>query len=346
MADVLLEEIGPNGNIQAVVESDEEVCFFYLFGSPETNLGMKSVWVRNHRRAPQSLNVERMKAGLPPTNPAPHCRHPQGLPSLREDQLRVVWLPEGNGAALYERTELLAIIPPWSGINGFHGYARDSIGEGPVAWEIQAGNILINRFENAQSYWREWDSDALWHSIQSKLLSQIENTLGCHSNYYAIDGGRWPPKAIVRIPRSDGVALVTIGVSARPQPDVEMYAEEPEQLRRIELGVILPTRWGEDAVKQFVGYLSGQSNLPWSYYTWLGPGHTLPCDSWQNTNFSFAFLSREHPLAPRLSFEPLFGDPVNLLWFLPISASEKELAIEAGSERLAEILPPRRWQEA
>jgi len=69
MATVLLEEVGPNGNIQAVVEADEDVCFFYLFGAQETNLGMRSVWVRNHSQAPDSLDAARMKSGVPPKNP-------------------------------------------------------------------------------------------------------------------------------------------------------------------------------------------------------------------------------------------------------------------------------------
>ena len=63
-------------------------------------------------------------------------------------------LPEGNAAALYEGGVLLAIIPPWSGTNGFHGYARDSIGEGPVAWEIGTHNALIGRLHEAEEIGR------------------------------------------------------------------------------------------------------------------------------------------------------------------------------------------------
>src|SRR4051812_32418586 len=101
-ADVLLEGTGPNGNIQAMVESDDRVCYFYLFGAPETDFGMRSVWVRNHVPAPVVLDVEGMRAGVAPLNPAANCLHPQGLPLPDREQLRVEWLPEGNGAALYE----------------------------------------------------------------------------------------------------------------------------------------------------------------------------------------------------------------------------------------------------
>jgi hypothetical protein len=346
MAEVLLEDVGPNGNIQAVVEADEDVCFFYLFGAQGTDFGTRCVWVRNHSQAPASLDAARMSAGVPPKNPQAHCRHPHGLPPLRKEHLRVAWLPEGNGAALYEGGELLAIVPPWSGMNGFHGYAAESIGEGPIAWEIGAHNSLIERFCEAQSYWQRWENANPWPSMQDALLSGIEKQLGRHSNYYAIDGGKWPPKAIVRIPVPDCVVLVTIGMSVRPQPNVEMSTAGPELLRRIELGVVLPARWPDDAVTRFAGYMSGQTGLPWNKYTWFGPGHTIPCDSWQNRSFAFALLQPDHPAVPTPTLEPQFGDPVNILWLVPISAVEQQMAVDDGSERLIQALPRLRWQQA
>src|SRR6516225_9688842 len=96
----------------------------------------------NHRRAPEALEVESLRSGSPSRNPALHCRHAAGRPPPAAQDLRVVWLPEGNGATLYERDEILAIIPPWSGANEFHGYARDNIGEGPLAWELGSDNVL------------------------------------------------------------------------------------------------------------------------------------------------------------------------------------------------------------
>jgi hypothetical protein len=231
-------------------------------------------------------------------------------------------------------------------MNGFHGYARDSVGEGPLAWEIGTNNVLIERFRKAELYWRQWEDDNPWPSIQDSLLSDVEMSLGPHSNYYAIDGGQWPPKAIVRIPRPDSVVLLTIGVSARPQPEVEMATDQPELLRRIEFGAVLPTRWPDDAIKRFASYLSGQSNLPWNRYTWLGPGHTIPCDSWQNRKFSFALLQTDHPAVPTPMLKPQFDDPVNILWFVPISEAERQEAIDHGSKRLEKNLPQRRWEQA
>jgi hypothetical protein len=346
MTEVLLEEVNANGNIQAVVEADDDVCYFYLFPAPDTKFAMKSVWVGNHSRAPEAVEIERMQSGSPPRNPARHCRHTAGRAALAAEDLRVVWLPEGNGAALYERDEILAIIPPWSGTNGFPGYARDNIGDGPVAWELDPDNVLFERFKQAQSYWQKWDDKEFWPSIQSSQISELEKVFGRHTKYYAIDGGQWPPKAMVRFGWKDRTVLVTIGVDLRPQPNVEIATETPEQLRRIELGAVLPGSWSEKGVQGFGSYISGQSNLPWSKYTWLGPGHTLPCDSWQNSDYTAALLQYEHAGASQIALERFLGDPVNVLWFVPISEEERRVAINQGSERLKSRLPADRWKQA
>src|SRR5262245_2212807 len=344
MAATLLAEVNPNGNIQAVVESDDHACYFHLFAAPATQLGMKSVWVRNHTRAPEAYEVERLRSGLPSRNPALHCHHAAGQIVLAPQDLRVVWLPEGNGAALYERDDILAIIPPWSGTKGFHGYARDNIGRGPVAWELGPSNALCERFKQAQSYWRKWQDKEFWPSVQSSQISQLERVFGRHTKYYAIDGGKWPPKAMVRFARKDRTILVTVGVALRPQPNVEMATETPEQLRRIELGAVLPGNWSEDAIQGFGRYVSGQTDLPWTDYTWLGPGHTLGCDSWQNKDHTIALLQHQHSGAPRIALDGLLGDPVNVLWFIPISEDERQIAIDQGSAHLASRLPADRWQ--
>ena len=124
-------------------------------------------------------------------------------------------------------------FPPWSGTNEFRGYARDNIGKGPVAWELSPNNVLFERFKQAESYWRKWNDEEFWPSIQSSQISQLEKVFGRHAKYYAIDGGRWPPKAMVRFAWRDRTVLVTVGVALRPQPNVEMTTEAPEQLRRM-----------------------------------------------------------------------------------------------------------------
>lgn len=344
MTDVLLEEVGPNGNVQAVVECDDRVCYFYLFGAENTSIRTKAVWVRNLVPAPVQLDVPGMKDGQAPLNPARYCRHPEGMSRPEPEALRVVWLPEGNGVALYEKDELIAIIPPWSGVGGFDGYADQAIGEGPLVWEMTPDNVLRARFAEAEAYWKRWDDPKLWTDVQSTLLSTIESGLGSHSNYYAIDGGHWPPKALLRIPHEDAVVLITIGVSLRPQPNVEMSTEEPAALRRVEIATVLPGDLAEQQIRNVAAYLSGQTQYPWDYYAWLGPGHTLPCDSWGQTTYPFAWLVDQHPRMPKLNLPQQFGDPVSILWFIPITADERAAA--ENGESLVDMVPADRWRTA
>ena|SRR5438105_9496349 len=135
-AECLLEDCSPNGNIFAVVEQNADTCYFYLNGDKSTNFGLKSCWVRNIRAAPDTLDVAAMRDGIPPMLPRNSCRHPKGAEPLKPSGLSVVWAEEGDAAALRDNGENIAVIPSWSGHNGFHGYARDCIGESPLCWEL------------------------------------------------------------------------------------------------------------------------------------------------------------------------------------------------------------------
>ncbi len=344
--EILLEEGGPHGNLQAVVEATEGVVYMYLWSGGEIDFATKTVWVRNLDQAPESLDVNAMKEGLPPLNPASSCRHPLGMDAPSSEDLSVIWLPEGNGVALYERNEILAIIPPWSGQQGFSGYARDQIGEGPLAWELRPDNQLHQRFDEAQAYWNDWDDSEFWVSIRDPLMKQAEEVLGQHEKYYAIDGGEWPPKALLRISTDHGTALVTIGVSLVPQPNVELSTDNPEPYRRIELAVLLPPDWSDEEIMKFGANLSGNSTHPWQSYTWLGPGHTITFPGWRNPKFDSALLVYDHPQIERFPLGPVLGDPVNILWYLPITRQERDLATEKGSQTLLKQLPTNRWQES
>jgi len=343
--EILLQEINFNGNLQAIVEADGESCFMYLGGPEDSDFDFRAVWVRNLVDAPETLDVESMKEGVTPVMPKAHCRFPTAQAAPDPEELRLVWLPEGNGVALYEGEEILAIIPPWSGIDGCDGYARDCLGESPLAWELSPENELHERFREADEYWQAWDTTPIWEQTQQSQIDAAEACFGEHSNYYAIDGEEWPPKAMLRFRTTQWQVLITVGVSLRPQPNVELQFDDPSQERRIELAVALPADLTDEAVNQIGAYLSGQSSMPWSYYTFFGWGHTIPCDSWPNKEFAFAALSDESPIELSPSYEPMFEDPVNLLWFIPITESEREWAMQNTGDELLEKLPTDRWSK-
>lgn len=341
---VLLHELSPNGNTYVVVEHDDRVCFMYLGGTGDVDISTKSVWVRNLIDAPKELDVKGMQDGRPPAMPAAHCRHRIGQQAPSAEKLRVIWLPEGNGVALLEGGEFLAIIPPWSGEDNFDGFARDSIGEGPFGWELTKDNLLLERFAQAQQYWESWDGN-LWPVTRENQIAALEAVFGEHTNYYAIDGGDWPPKAMLRFRSEDYQVLATIGVSLRPQPNVELYLNDPASARRVEFAVALRADLDEPAVKRVGSYLSAQSKYPWARFSWLGSGHTIPCDSWSNSIYDFAAITDTSPIGKQPAYPPMLEDPVNLLWFLPITVGEQKLAAAKTTEELLSDLPVDRWRE-
>ena len=194
-------------------------------------------------------------------------------------------------------SQALAIIPPWSGVKGFAGYSSDCLAENPLCWPFPTNRRLFDRIAQAEDFWRSWEDGKAWPQIRDSIVDAYESQIGVHSNYYAIDGGNWPPKALLRIPILEDIVLVTAGMCIRPQPNVEMYTDDPGPYRRIELGMRLGPGCSDTLQQAAMRYLSGQTGYPWHAYSWLGHGHTFPCDvippGPDGTLFPFVLLQRE-----------------------------------------------------
>lgn len=329
---VLLEEFSPHGNLQAVVEDHQNVVYFYIWSEENSEFGVRSCWVRNLREAPEFLDFEAMEQGIAPLLPKEFCKDPDAAPPLIPEQLRVVWLEEGDGAALFEGNELLCVIPPWSGEEGFHGYSRDCTGESPLCWELEEDNQMRARVRESEEYWLEWENgNESWRELQSRILNTIETCFGKERRYFAIDGGYWPPKAVVETKIEGGMVLLTLGVCIRPQPQIEMYLEDPADGRRIEFGIAISDSYASDEFgARLSAYLSAVSNMPWAAFTWFGHGHTIACDLF--SGFAALLFSEDPKGAPNLVMPAYRGDPVKLLWLIPITEYELELAKEEGSQ--------------
>lgn len=342
--ELLLQEISPNGNLMAFVEQTEHCCHFYLQGEKDSSFGLKSCWVRNFTAAPEQLDVNAMRNGVAPMLPQSFCLHPDGAPRFNSQDLALIWAEEGDAAALTHGGEIIAIIPSWSGMNGFHGYARDCSGESPLCWELGTPetNAQFARYAAAADYWQSWSADpSPWPPLQDSFIRALEKTFGPHSNYYAIDGGQWPPKALLRIPTTAATVLATTGICIRPQPAVELHFEDPAPHRRIEFAMAVHPALTNDLVMKTGSYLSGQSNLPWQNFTFLGHGHTLPCEvlsEFTSGRFPFILFVKEGLNVPHVPLPAYQTDPVNLLWLVPISAAEQQFATTQGSAALIERL--------
>ncbi len=330
--ELILDEASLHGNSYAYVEDDGRVVFLYLRFEAEIERRLRVVWVRNRGGAPSAMRRDEMARGLLPMMPAKFCAHTSGQPALDRSALRLVWLPEGDGVALYERDEMIAAIVPWSGMSGFDGYARDALGQGPLAWELSQDNVLHGRFSEAKEYWTRWESgESSWSRVQQAQLDCYEEHFDKHSRYYAIDQGQWPPKALVRIEWGDPILLLTIGMCIRPQPAVEMFAEDPTPLRRVELGAILPASSDEETIRNASHALSSLASYPWHNVTWFGHGHSIEADLLSDGKHIAVLLADSSMWGPSLRLPDVDGDPVKLLWVIPITAEELELKSSHGA---------------
>lgn len=342
---ILLEEPGPNGNIKAIVEDDGRSIYLYLEGTEESGFGVRSCWVRNLRPAPAMLEVERMQAGLPPMLQAKYCVDPEaGLP-LNPKQLELLWFEEGDAVALLADGDVLAVIPPWSGIQGFSGYARDCAMEGmlcePLGSPDHDHHGIFGRMTRAARFWASWDENP-WPGIQDGIMKSLEAALGPHRRYFSTDPERWPPRSITVFEPDGATAMVTAGMSLRPQPRAERHAEDPASVRRIELGFAIDRALVPDPIEPLLSYVNGQATLPWDRYAWLGEGHTIGCSvipvGPSGKSFSRMLLWREPPGAPSLALPSFQQDPVHILWMIPITEAEGAFAEEHGSPLLLERL--------
>jgi len=209
-----------------------------------------------------------------------------------------------------------------------------------LCWPLTPDNELYERIERARSFWHSWDTGITpWEILRDKGLETLEKQLGKHHSYYAIDGGKWPPKGITRLSTDEGHVLVTIGVALRPQPCVELYTEDPSQLRRFELALCLSKEAEESLLMSCASYISGLANLPWASFSWYGQGHTVPCSLFPPEHGIAALLFNKNPPGvPKVALGKFMGDPINLLWLIPITAAERAFARQHGSSPLMEKL--------
>ena len=293
------------------------------------------------------INQEDMAAGIAPMLPRYDCADPQLTRLPTADSLEVVWLEEGNGAALFElpvngsafqQPELIAVIPPWSGLDGFHGYAANCINETSVCWPMPDNPLLTQRIDAAREFWQSWGGaapDAEGTSVgpspfaiqQPQVLANYRKRFGIdfgEEKYYAVQGDQFPPRGLLHHRTDHLEVIATAGMSVCPQPAVEMFVDDPANFRRIELALVLPRQKDLDSLKPVLEQLSGLSGYPWKELAWFRDGHTC--------GFKFgeysALLLLDDTIGSRLAgvqadaLPDFRGDAVKLLWMLPMTDSQ------------------------
>lgn len=271
--ETLLFETSPFGTLDAIVQADDRTVFFYLSGPPAW--GSRACWVANLIPGPLEFNPDDLRGDAPPLLPRIHCVDPNPSPRPAADELRIVWFEEGNAAALLWNGRLAAVIPPWSGSDGFHGYAANCASENLVCWPLPPGRELQQRVDRAVAFWDMWRTDPPFRSYQSAWLAHCAEQLGAQSGYWSTDGGKFPPRGIAAFERDDrSIVLVTVGLALVPQPTPLADEPPPNWFPNIELALQLGPEHADQAIlDRLVPRLAILGAIPWRTFAWLGAGH-------------------------------------------------------------------------
>lgn len=316
--EVLLFETSPDGSIDAIVQHDQRTIYLYL-NAREGTFGTRACWVRNLVAAPFEISRSDLEQGIPPVLPRFAVNHHAGSPPPPAHDLRVVWFEEGNGIALFEQNDLLAVIPPWSGRDGFHGYARDCLSENEVCWPLPEAPALRERLRRAEEFWEGWRQGDLFAGLCDELMPHYRRRWGRETQTLAVDRPRWPPVILAEFRANDEFRWLTIGMSLRPQPNVELHHERPSAVRRIELGIEFRRGSVLMGAEEAVEILAGQARFPWRHWTWLGHGHRSKLNRPNGQYWHLAFARDENWSDQAIRFR---DDPINLLWVIPCNSEE------------------------
>lgn len=346
---ILLESESPYANRRVIVEYDGSTTAAYLH---DQTTAIAATWIANHLQAPAATDLSRLSSGKAPEMPAEHTRHPRGRPLIDPLSLRAAWLEEGDGVAIFEHSELLAVLPGWSDMSrGMPGYSRDVIGQTPFGWSLDdAMEGLGPRAAAAEDFWR-WRADqGAWANFQQAMLGHLLTRLGPGAKYWDVGGGKQPFVGVTErppTPRRPYTVLSTVGMSCQRMPGIEQTGEEAVGRARIELA-IATTMPSANAARIFLWL----AQYPWREMTWLSAGHTVP---WYHQPATFplgggneAVLLLDQPGAligpdvPSLSGFSFEGEPVRWLWVVPVSERERLLARERGAASLITQLAAQR----
>lgn len=334
---MLIDQPNNRGTLYAVVEQDDRVAYFYLYPSEllTTKYSPRPCWLRNLQPAPGKKDVAAMKEGMAPMLEAAYCNHPEGSEPLEKERLTIVWTEEGDGAAVLYDNEILGVIPGWSLYNDEHAvaYAADCISAGENDRLMPLGkrgaNAMYERVDQAIAFWKDWEEETsqTWGILQDQYLKAYEAEFGPIQQYYAIDGGQWPPMALGKFEKDEVVYLFTLGVSIRPMPWVELlYSDRAPGFRRMELAMAVSKKdFTDKEIMAMAGLMSGMADRPWKQITWLGEGHTVSSEELP-APFESVVVSSALYNGPAIGLPEVYGDKVNLYWLAPITKLEREYA--------------------
>ncbi|EKN4694337.1 suppressor of fused domain protein [Yersinia ruckeri] len=334
-SEMLAEVSNENQTLMAVVQQDQRVVYFYIYPleSTEDRFPVRACWVRNLTAAPPSDDSAAVAQGVAPCLAAEYCRNIAGEAALDAQFINIVWSESDDGAALWYQGQLLAVIPGWSlYIDHSVCYSAGCIKENPLTLPLgsTSTNTQYALAERTRLFWRAWQQEEgnPWPAIQTEYVRRYEQHFGPSLKYYAIDQGTWPPMAISQHEKDGIYYFLTLGVSIRPQPWVDiLFNDDAGQYRRIEMALAVDSHYvNEDNAVRMASALAGFASVPWSKISWLGEGHTLESDVAPQGYEGYVLSAHLYPDADSLTLPLQQDDPVNIYWVSPIFTSEREFA--------------------
>ncbi|AKF39008.1 TPA: suppressor of fused domain protein [Yersinia enterocolitica] len=337
-SEVLAEVSNENQTLVAVVQQDQRVVYFYIYPQEafEERFPVRACWVRNLVAAPISADNVALEQGLAPRLAAEFCRNVAGEAELDAQFISIIWSESDDGAALWYQGQLLAIIPGWSlYIDHSVCYSASCIKDNPLTLPLGSAstNTQYARAQNTRQFWRTWQQEEgnPWPALQAEYIQCYEQHFGPAIKYYAIDQGKWPPMAISQHEKEGIYYFLTLGVSIRPQPWVEiLFNDDATKYRRFEMAIAIDNQYvNEDNAIHMASALAGFAHVPWGKITWLGEGHTLESEVAPQGYEGYILSSKLYDNADSLILPLQQDDPVNIYWASPVFASEREFAHSA-----------------
>jgi hypothetical protein len=207
--------------------------------------------------------------------------------------------------------------------------------------EVSPGGSVIHRHESWQEpklgfaerhaeFSKLRDEAYLTHFGEARQVFHEIIPIVPHIDVHEYYREGWPP---------DVCTLVTSGMSDVPMK-IPAGAEVP---RRVEI-----VFYCREPNKEYVNTMCWLAHLPSSLNTWLGAFHTIPNGNppeplWgtaMNTLFLLPPLVKADTKMPeKLSLD---GDPVELLWLVPLTQAECDLKLAKGSDAILDLFTEKR----
>lgn len=324
---MLLEERSPACPVFAFVEQFEEVVFFFMqhVEDNEQDFPFRGVWVRNLAPAPAKFSKRNLRKGIPPLLEAKHCLHPQGNSSIDKEKLRIVWNESGDGAALLEGEDILAVIPSYSENLGTIGFARDCIGKATFCWALPAE--VAEQVWEADAFWDSWEEefDPLY-LLKPRLEELYEEYFGPADAFFPVDEEEeWMVPEIYMRQGPQKLVLATIGMSTLAMPEISHYYEDYEKRHRIELGLMIDQSLTDKEVEDLRTVLGQLMEVPWQSITYLEEGAYIRTTALERFGFEELIVTSSLKAFPNVKFSDHRGHPIHVLWLVPLYSGELKL---------------------